>query len=166
MDRKQVQAILCKQLSMMCTCICKAWGFYFLCIFVIKYSKIQFITIFYKEIILKTGFGQAYCKDILKRILNKFISYFYEFLIHSYENWHCKEISGIFNRKKDFGKRKNHARRAARGHALAGHRTQDGGGGTIHSGEPTGEKLRAARAPVGNRGGGTRRGCWRWNALK
>jgi hypothetical protein len=33
-----------------------------------------FIAIFYQEIILKTGFGQAYGKDILEMIPRKFIS--------------------------------------------------------------------------------------------
>jgi hypothetical protein len=51
----------------------------YLWIFVINYFKMGFIAIFYKEIILKTGFGQAYYKDILKRIPRKFISYFSEF---------------------------------------------------------------------------------------
>jgi hypothetical protein len=51
----------------------------YLYIFVIKYFKMGFIAIFYKEIILKTRFGQAYCNDILKWIPMKFISYFLSF---------------------------------------------------------------------------------------
>jgi hypothetical protein len=51
----------------------------------------------------KIEFGQAYCMDIQKMILNKFISHFYEFSIHFYEIWKFKGISEIFNRKKDFG---------------------------------------------------------------
>jgi hypothetical protein len=50
----------------------------FLWIFVINYSKIYFIGIFYKETMLKRGFHQAYSKHLLKRIIWKFISYFYE----------------------------------------------------------------------------------------
>jgi hypothetical protein len=46
--------------------------------FVIKYFKICLIAIFYKEIILKTRLGQAYCQDLLSRILYKLISYFSE----------------------------------------------------------------------------------------
>jgi hypothetical protein len=63
----------------------KAWHFYLLYIFVIKYSKIWFITIFYKELILKTGFGQTYGKDLVKRILRKFILYFYDIYFIFYE---------------------------------------------------------------------------------
>jgi hypothetical protein len=44
--------------------------------FVIKYFKIWFIAIFYKELILKTGFGQVYGKDLVQSILKKFILYF------------------------------------------------------------------------------------------
>jgi hypothetical protein len=47
--------------------------------FVIKYSKIRFIEIFYEVIKHKIEFGQAYCHDLVKRVLNKFILYFYEF---------------------------------------------------------------------------------------
>jgi hypothetical protein len=52
--------------------------FTFLCILVIKYSKVWVIGIFYETIKHKMGFGQAYCQDLLTRIPEKFISYFYE----------------------------------------------------------------------------------------
>jgi hypothetical protein len=48
-------------------------------IFVIKYFKIWFTAIFYKELILKTGFGQVYGKDLVQSNLKKFIPYFFEF---------------------------------------------------------------------------------------
>jgi hypothetical protein len=41
--------------------------------------------ILYKAIMHKNGFGQAYCKDLLKMILRKFISYFYVFYFLFYE---------------------------------------------------------------------------------
>ncbi len=51
------------------------FGYFTLCIFVIKYSKIWFMEILYKTIMHKNEFGQA-CKDILKRTPNKFILHF------------------------------------------------------------------------------------------
>jgi hypothetical protein len=50
----------------------------YLYIFVIKYLNIWLIVIFYKEIILKTGFGQVYGKDLVMIILNEFTLYFSE----------------------------------------------------------------------------------------
>jgi hypothetical protein len=57
-------------------------GLTFYMFFVIKYSNICFVGICYKEIKHKYGFGQAYYKYLLKRILNKFISYFYKILFY------------------------------------------------------------------------------------
>jgi hypothetical protein len=36
---------------------------------------------------VKIEFGQAHCKDLLKRILKKFILHFYEFSIQFYKFW-------------------------------------------------------------------------------
>jgi hypothetical protein len=44
--------------------------------FVIKYSKFWFIGIFYKAVMHKNIFGQAYSIDLLNMILKKFILYF------------------------------------------------------------------------------------------
>jgi hypothetical protein len=57
----------------------------FLWIFVIKYSKIWFMEIFYTVIMHKNEFCQAYCKDLLTRILEKFIPYFSEFYFIYFE---------------------------------------------------------------------------------
>jgi hypothetical protein len=43
-----------------------------------KYIKLRFIGIFYEAILHKMEFGQAY-KDLLNRILMKFILYFSKF---------------------------------------------------------------------------------------
>jgi hypothetical protein len=51
--------------------------------FVNKYLKLRFIGIFYKAIMHKMEFGQAYCKDLLNRILMKFISFFPSFIVFS-----------------------------------------------------------------------------------
>jgi hypothetical protein len=51
-------------------------GVHFLWIVVIKYSKLWFIAIVYNAIMHKMQFGQAYCQDLVKRILKKFILYF------------------------------------------------------------------------------------------
>jgi hypothetical protein len=75
-----------------------------------------------------------------QKILNKFISHFYEFSIHLYEIWNFKGIYGIFNRKKEkpatvAGRllaHGVHAQRVARGRTLAGHRAQDDDGGAIY----------------------------------
>jgi hypothetical protein len=64
-------------------------------IFVINYFKIWFIVILYNAIMLKREFGQAYGKDILKRIIYKFILYFSEFYFIFYEFWKFMWISRI-----------------------------------------------------------------------
>jgi hypothetical protein len=46
--------------------------------FVIKFSNVWVIEIFYEVIKHKMEFDQAYCQDLLTRILYKFISYFSE----------------------------------------------------------------------------------------
>jgi hypothetical protein len=53
--------------------------------FVIKYFKIWFKGISYEAIMHKKKFGQAYCKDLLNRILWNFILYFSEFYSIYYE---------------------------------------------------------------------------------
>jgi hypothetical protein len=53
--------------------------------FVIKYSNIWLLVIFYTAIIHKKEFGQADCKDELKRVLKKFILYFSYFYFIFYE---------------------------------------------------------------------------------
>jgi hypothetical protein len=55
----------------------------FLWIFVIKYSKIWFIGIFYTAIVHKNEFGRTHYKFILNWILRKFISYFMSFIVFS-----------------------------------------------------------------------------------
>jgi hypothetical protein len=47
----------------------KFGGLTFYEFFVIKYSKIGILVIFYMEIKHKYGFGQSYCKYIVNRIL-------------------------------------------------------------------------------------------------
>jgi hypothetical protein len=44
--------------------------------FVINYLKFWFTEIFYHAVMHKNGFGHAYCQDLVKMILKKFISYF------------------------------------------------------------------------------------------
>jgi hypothetical protein len=56
----------------------QAWSF------VNKYNKLWFIGIFYEAIMHKIEFDQAYCKDLLNRILMKVISYFSKFYFTSY----------------------------------------------------------------------------------
>jgi hypothetical protein len=46
-----------------------------------RFDLLQFL---YTELILKIGFGQAYGKDIVQRILRKFILYFYVIYSISY----------------------------------------------------------------------------------
>jgi hypothetical protein len=41
----------------------------------------------------KIEFGQAYCKDLLKRNTRKFILYFFEFYCIFYEFWNLKGIT-------------------------------------------------------------------------
>jgi hypothetical protein len=53
--------------------------FTFYLFFVNKYSKIWVMEIFYEAIMHKMVFGQSYCKDLLQRILWKFIIYFSKF---------------------------------------------------------------------------------------
>jgi hypothetical protein len=65
---------------MVCTCMQRLDIYIFIDFFVIKYFKMEFIVIFYKEIILKTGFGQSYGKHILEMVPRKFISYFLSFI--------------------------------------------------------------------------------------
>jgi hypothetical protein len=69
-------------------------------IFLIKYFKIWFIVIFYKELILKIGFGQSYGKDLLRRTIRKFILYFSEFCTNVRKFWKFNQISGIFKPNK------------------------------------------------------------------
>jgi hypothetical protein len=45
-------------------------------------------------------FGQLYCMDLLKMILNKFILYFSEFNSISYKFWNLKGIFGILKNLK------------------------------------------------------------------
>jgi hypothetical protein len=54
-------------------------------IFVINFFKIWFKGISYEVIMHKNEFGQAHCKDLLNRILWKFILYFSEFYSVYYE---------------------------------------------------------------------------------
>jgi hypothetical protein len=68
-----------------CALVWKVWGFYFLWIFVIKYSKIWFIGILYKAIKYKNEFGQAYCRYLLKSIPKNFTLYFCEIYKIFYE---------------------------------------------------------------------------------
>jgi hypothetical protein len=49
--------------------------------FVNKHIKLRFIGIFYEAIMQKMEFGQAYCKDLINRILIKFILYFPSFIV-------------------------------------------------------------------------------------
>jgi hypothetical protein len=53
--------------------------------------------IIYKEIKHKYGFGEAYCKDLLKWILKKFTLYFSKFYFIFYEFQKLKQISRNFN---------------------------------------------------------------------
>jgi hypothetical protein len=52
---------------------------------------------------LKTGFGQAYCQDLARSILQKFILYFFEFYTISYEFLKFIQISWNLNQKNEFG---------------------------------------------------------------
>jgi hypothetical protein len=47
------------------------------------------------------GFGQAQCRDLLKRVPRNFISYFYEFYFIFYVFLMSKRIFGIFIQKKE-----------------------------------------------------------------
>jgi hypothetical protein len=50
----------------------------------------------------KMEFGQLYCMDLLKMILNKFILYFSEFNSISYKFWNLKGIFGILKNLKNW----------------------------------------------------------------
>jgi hypothetical protein len=63
------------------------------------------LQIFYKKIILKTGFGRAYGKDIVKSIQRRFILYFYRFILFS---THFRMLY-IISKKEENGKSKNDA---------------------------------------------------------
>jgi hypothetical protein len=52
----------------------------------------------------KNEFGQAYCKDLLKSILNKFISYLSEFYTIYYEFFKLNKFLEIEIRKTDLEK--------------------------------------------------------------
>jgi hypothetical protein len=54
-------------------------------IFVINFFNIVIIEIVYNALMHKIEFGQSYCKDLLKRILNKFTLYFSKFYTNFYE---------------------------------------------------------------------------------
>jgi hypothetical protein len=47
----------------------------------------------------KKEFGQAYCKDLLNRILKNFILHFSEFYTIFYKYYNLKRIFGIFKEK-------------------------------------------------------------------
>jgi hypothetical protein len=51
--------------------------------FLNKNIKLSFIGIFYEAIMNKMEFGPAYCKDLLNKILKKFISHFSKFSVFS-----------------------------------------------------------------------------------
>jgi hypothetical protein len=46
-------------------------------------------------------FGQTYCQDILRRIIRKFILYFFEFCTIYYEFLKFKWISRIFKQNSE-----------------------------------------------------------------
>jgi hypothetical protein len=83
----------------MCICM-QSLDIYAFTDFLIKYFKIWFIVIFYKELILKRGFGQSYGKDLLRRTIRKFILYFSEFCTNVRKFWKFNQISGIFKPNK------------------------------------------------------------------
>jgi hypothetical protein len=59
--------------------------FNLLWMFAIKYFKNWILVIFYKAIMHKMEFGQAYCQALVKIILNKCIFYFYDIYSIFYE---------------------------------------------------------------------------------
>jgi hypothetical protein len=65
-------------------------------IFVNNYFKFGFLGISYNAILHKYGFGQAYCKDLLKGNPRKFILYFSELYTNCYEIWKFILFSGIY----------------------------------------------------------------------
>jgi hypothetical protein len=65
--------------------------------FLINYSNNRFIGVFDMAIKHKMEFGQAYCKDLLKRNPKEIYFVFFEFYCIFYEFWNLKGISG-----KDF----------------------------------------------------------------
>jgi hypothetical protein len=73
-------------------------------IFVNNLFKFCILDILYNAIMHKNGVAQSYCKDLLTRILNKFISYFSEFCIIYYKFLKFKWISKIFKSEMKFWK--------------------------------------------------------------
>jgi hypothetical protein len=55
--------------------------------------------IFYKAIMHKQGFGEAKCKDLIKRIRTKFTSYFCDFIQFTIKFGTLNEFTGNLNMK-------------------------------------------------------------------
>jgi hypothetical protein len=68
------------------------------CIFINKLFTFWFMGIFYKAIMQKQRFGQAKCKDLIKRISTKFIYY-----TNLYEFWKFERISWKYLKGNELG---------------------------------------------------------------
>jgi hypothetical protein len=122
MGRNKIWAILYKLQNMAWLCM-QSFSVLTCMVFVIKYLKIWCIGILYKTIMHKMEFGQTYYKYLLKRIWNKFISYFLSFIPFSMYFRILNEFWNSYSKKENQKIKKivnSIGRSKAPGHGLAG----------------------------------------------
>jgi hypothetical protein len=72
------------------------------CVFVINFCNFFMIGILYNALRCNIEFDQAYCKDLLKRVIRKFILHFCDMYSIFYELLTFHEFQEIFKSENDF----------------------------------------------------------------